>query len=102
MAFKRTQLTSGELTKILDYSQYLKTEDDPSIRRFKSPEGYWFNVTHIDQTPEQKAISESIQRLSKELQKNSINKEECQEKLVDIPSTSTVVKEAEEQPQISP
>lgn len=102
MAFRKNQLTSSELAKILDYTQYLKTEDDPAIRRFKTPEGYYLNITHIDQTPEEKAISESIQRLSEQLQKNSINKEECQEKLVDIPSTSTVQKEAEEPQQISP
>lgn len=102
MAFKKNQLTSSELAKILDYTQYLKTEDDPAIRRFKTPEGYYLNITHIEQTQEQKEISESIQRLSEQLQKNSINKEECQEKLVDIPSMSTVEKEAEEQPQIFP
>lgn len=102
MAFRKNQLTSSELAKILDYTQYLKTEDDPAIRRFKTPEGYYLNITHIDQTPEEKAISESIQRLSEQLQKNSINKEECQEKSVDTPSTLTAVKEAEERPQISP
>lgn len=101
MAFRKNQLTSSELVNILNYTQYLKTEDDQAIRRFKTPEGYYLNITHIDQTSEQKEISESIQRLSEVLQKNSINKEECQ-KSVDTPSTSTVQNEAQEHPQISP
>jgi hypothetical protein len=104
MAFRKNPLTSSDLSKILDYTQYLKTEDDQAIRRFKTPEGYWFNITHIEQTPEQKDISERMQRLSVELQKsiNLAKDKECQAKSADIPSTLTVEKEAEEQTPISP
>jgi hypothetical protein len=84
MAFQRNQLTSADLAKVLDYKSFLKTDDDKDIRRFKTPEGYFLNITRIDQTPEEKTISESISRLGISLNesKNSFDKdkeaEECQ------------------------
>jgi hypothetical protein len=99
MAFKRNELTSSDLSKVLDYKSYLKTDDDQDIRRFKTPEGYFLNITRIDQTPEQKAISESIGRLGISLNesKNSFNKDkeaECQEKSVVTPSIQIAENEA--------
>jgi hypothetical protein len=105
MAFKRNALTSTDLANVLNYTQYLKTDDDQAIRRFKTPEGYFLNITRIEQTPEEKAVSDSISRLGISLNesKNSYNKEaECQEKSQATPSIQPVQSEAVEQSPISP
>ena len=99
MAFQRNQLTSADLAKVLDYKSFLKTDDDKDIRRFKTPEGYFLNITRIEQTAEEKAVSESISRLGISLNesKNSFDKDkeaECQEKSVATPSIQTAENEA--------
>jgi hypothetical protein len=63
MAFhKKKEITSESLKEILDYTKYLKTTDDSSIKRFMTPEGYFLNITKIDQTEEEKKTSESMEK----------------------------------------
>jgi hypothetical protein len=63
MAFhKKKEITSESLKEILDYTKYLKTPDDSSIKRFMTPEGFFLNITKIDQTEEEKKTSESMEK----------------------------------------
>ena len=63
MAFhKKKEITSESLKEILDYTKYLKTPDDSSIKRFMTPEGYFLNITKIDQSEEEKKTSESMEK----------------------------------------
>jgi len=63
MAFhKKKEITSESLKEILDYTKYLKTADDSSIKRFMTPEGYFLNITKIDQSEEEKKTSESMEK----------------------------------------
>jgi len=50
------------LGDIINYTQYLKTENDESLKRFKTPEGYYLNITRIEQTEEEKKISEEMEK----------------------------------------
>jgi hypothetical protein len=50
MAFKKLDL--HDLSKILNYSQFLKTPDDPSITLYKKEDGRYFNATRIEPVEE--------------------------------------------------
>ena len=62
MAFQKINLTSKGLTNILNYNQFLKKPDDPTLRVFQSPEGYFLNVTRIEQTPEEEKMSKEMEQ----------------------------------------
>jgi hypothetical protein len=53
---------------MLDYTQFLKTEDDPVLRSFKTPEGFYLNITKVDQTPEEEANSKAVEQFQKNYQ----------------------------------
>ena len=52
MAFKKLDL--NDLSKILNYTQYLKMPDDPSITLYKKEDGRFFNATRIEPVEEKK------------------------------------------------
>jgi hypothetical protein len=58
MAFKK--LDTSNLSQILDYSRFLKKPDDPSLKVFQASDGVYLNVTRIDQTQEEKEMSEKM------------------------------------------
>ena len=62
MAFHMNQDASKLLADITNYQQYLKTESDPSLKVFQSPEGFYLNVTRIEQTEEEKKASEGMEK----------------------------------------
>ena len=69
MAFHtKKDLTSQSLQDVVNYTQYLKKEDDPVLRTFKTPEGYYLNITRIEQTPEEEKISLAMERFNKNYQ----------------------------------
>ena len=51
MAFKKIDLS--DLSKILDYSQFLKKSDDQSITMYQK-DGVFFNATRIEPVEEKK------------------------------------------------
>jgi hypothetical protein len=52
MAFKKLDL--HDLSKILNYTQFLKTPDDPSITLYKKEDGRYFNAMRIEPVEEKK------------------------------------------------
>ena len=52
MAFKKLDL--HDLSKILNYTQFLKTPDDPSIALYKKEDGRYFNATRIEPVEDKK------------------------------------------------
>jgi hypothetical protein len=46
MAFKK--LDMSDLSKILDYTRFLKTPDDPSIKMYQGQDGTFVNTTRIE------------------------------------------------------
>lgn len=66
MAFKKS---SSDISTILDYSRFLKKPGDPSLKVFQTPEGIFLNVTRIEQTPEEKEMSEKMSEFYKSYQK---------------------------------
>jgi len=65
MAFHMNQDASKLLADISNYQKYLKTDSDPSLKVFQSPEGFYLNVTRIDQTEEEKKTSEGMEKFYK-------------------------------------
>jgi len=65
MAFHLNQDAKKLLEDIANYKKYLKTDSDPSLKVFQSPEGFYLNITRIEQTDEQKRISEGMERFYK-------------------------------------
>jgi hypothetical protein len=62
MAFQMNKNTTQILSDIMDYSKYLKTDNDPSLKIFQTPEGFYLNVTRIEQTEEEKTTSEGMEK----------------------------------------
>ena len=56
------QDASKLLADITNYQKYLKTDSDPSLKVFQSPEGFYLNVTRIEQTEEEKKVSEGMEK----------------------------------------
>lgn len=50
MAFKKLDL--NDLSKILNYTTFLKTPDDPAIKLFKKEDGTYFNAVRIESVEE--------------------------------------------------
>ncbi len=61
MAFHSRKDTNTQIKEIMNYHHYLKTDTDPSLRMFQTPEGFYLNVTRIEQTEEEKKCSESME-----------------------------------------
>lgn len=64
MAFLKKDATQL-LGDIINYTQYLKTDNDPSLKIFQTPEGYYLNVTRIEQTEEEKQVGEEMEKFYK-------------------------------------
>ena len=62
MAFHMNQDASKLLADITNYQKYLKTDSDPSLKVFQSPEGFYLNITRIEQTEEEKKVSEGMEK----------------------------------------
>jgi hypothetical protein len=65
MAFHINQDINKVLANIANYQQYLKKDSDPSLKVFQSPEGFYLNITRIEQTDEERKISESMEKFYK-------------------------------------
>jgi len=61
MAFHIKKSPSEIISDITNYQQYLK--NDEALKRFKTPEGVYLNVTRIEQTPEEKEMSEKMEKI---------------------------------------
>ena len=69
MAFhSKKEVTSSSLEAIFNYQQYLKKEDDPILRSFKTPDGYYLNIVRIDSTPEEQKMSLAVEQFNKNYQ----------------------------------
>lgn len=58
MAFKK--FDSSNLSSLLDYTKFLKKPDDPSLKVFQGADGVYLNITRIEQTQEEKEMSEKM------------------------------------------
>ena len=65
MAFNFKKDPRQIMNDIVNYDKYLKKDDDPSLKVFQAPEGYYFNITKIEQTEEEKKISEHMEKFYK-------------------------------------
>ena len=61
MAFQNKKTTQEQLKDIFSYQQYLKTDNEPTLKIFQTPEGQYLNVTRIEQTTEEGKISNAMQ-----------------------------------------
>lgn len=61
MAFHNKKDTTQMLGEIINYQTYLKTDDDPVLKQFKTPEGFYLNITRIEQTEEEKKTSSQME-----------------------------------------
>jgi hypothetical protein len=62
MAFHINQEPSKLLSDIANYEKYLKKDSDPALKAFQSPEGFYLNITRIEQTEEEKKVSEGMEK----------------------------------------
>jgi hypothetical protein len=62
MAFHMNQDHSKLISDIATFQKYLKKDTDPELKAFQSPEGYYLNITRIEQTEEQKKVSEGMEK----------------------------------------
>jgi len=62
MAFHMNQDPATLIADITNYQKYLKTDTDPALKVFQTPEGYYLNITRIEQTEEEKKVSEGMEK----------------------------------------
>ncbi len=74
MAFKK--INTSDLSKILDYTQFLKKPDDPCLKMFQGQDGVFLNITRIEQTPEDKKISDEMSEIYKNYNKQLVESKE--------------------------
>jgi hypothetical protein len=60
MAFHIKKSPSQLVNDITNYQQYLKSDD--ALKHFQTPEGIYLNITRIEQTEEEKKISEGMEK----------------------------------------
>jgi len=53
------------IADITNYQKYLKTDTDTALKVFQTPEGYYLNITRIEQTEEEKKVSEGMEKFYK-------------------------------------
>ena len=63
MAFQNKKPIQEQLKDIFSYQQYLKTDNEPTLKIFQTPEGQYLHVTRIEQTTEEGKISNAMQGL---------------------------------------
>jgi len=61
MAFQNKKPIQEQLKDIFSYQQYLKTDNEPTLKIFQTPEGQYLHVTRIEQTTEEGKISNAMQ-----------------------------------------
>ena len=61
MAFHKSKPIEAQLKDIFSYQQYLKTDNEPTLKIFQTPEGMYLNVTRIEQTQEEGKVSNAMQ-----------------------------------------
>ena len=76
MAFHKIDTSVSNLSKILDYTQYLKMPEDPCLRMYQSEStGFYNNIERIS------TINQVIESIETEtIKKNSDEEVECQKK----------------------
>ena len=62
MAFHMNQDPSKLIYDISNYEKYLKKDTDPTLKAFQSPDGFYLNITRIEQTEEEKKVSEGMEK----------------------------------------
>jgi len=60
MAFHVKKSPSQMMSDVLNYQQYLKKDD--ALKHFQTPEGIYLNITRIEQTEEQKKVSDGMEK----------------------------------------
>ena len=60
MAFHIKKSPSQMISDVINYQQYLKS--DSALKHFQTPEGIYLNITRIEQTEEEKKISEGMEK----------------------------------------
>jgi hypothetical protein len=60
MAFHNKKTSTAILSDIMNYQQYLKSDD--ALKHYQTPEGFYLNITKIEQTPEEKEMSEKMEK----------------------------------------
>jgi hypothetical protein len=61
MAFQNKKPIQEQLKDIFSYQQYLKTDNEPTLKIFQTPEGQYLHVTRVEQTTEEAKISNAMQ-----------------------------------------
>jgi len=60
MAFHNKKNPSAVIADIMNYQQYLKSDD--ALKHYQTPEGFYLNITKIEQTPAEKDMSEKMEK----------------------------------------
>lgn len=60
MAFHAKKSPSQMMSDVINYKQYLK--DESALKHFQTQEGVYLNITRIEQTEEQKKMSENMEK----------------------------------------
>lgn len=59
MAFHNKKNPSAIISDIMNYQQYLKSDD--ALKHYQTPDGFYLNITKIEQTPAEKIMSEKME-----------------------------------------
>jgi len=76
MAFQNKKETTQVVNELLNYQQFLKTDNDTVLKKFQTPEGVYLNITRIEQTPEEKKVSEQMENFYNNYRDTYIKKDE--------------------------
>lgn len=76
MAFHKKKDSETQIAEIMNYQQYLKKDDDPVLRTFQTPEGFYLNVTRIEQTEDEKKCSDMMEKFYKNYRESLQGKNE--------------------------
>jgi hypothetical protein len=61
MAFHNKKETTQMLSEIINYQQFLKTDNDPVLKTFQTPEGIYLNIIRIEQTEQEQKTSQQME-----------------------------------------
>jgi hypothetical protein len=75
MAFVKKE-TTQIMNEVINYHQFLKTDNDTVLKKFQTPEGVYLNITRIEQTPEEKTVSEQMEKFYNNYRDTYIKKDE--------------------------
>jgi len=76
MAFQNKKETTQVVNELLNYQQFLKTDNDTVLKKFQTQEGVYLNITRIEQTPEEKKVSEQMENFYNNYRDTYIKKDE--------------------------